>query len=168
MQKIPCRFCACGKNDEKELIGASRRLCRSLRLGVPDLPADEETLCSGCSAPERPADWAPCPDEAQVYRDGKADCSLGGPELGADDLFVAWCCPVDGAVLTGGIPLAVFIPILPVPLSFASFLTQALPIGGVADTAQNIVDRWFRRRAGQSRDYGSQDKRTGASEKLSA
>ena len=72
------------------------------------------------------------------------------------------------AVLTGGIPLAVFIPILPVPLSFASFLTQALPIGGVADTAQNIVDRWFRRRAGQSRDYGSQDKRTGASEKLSA
>lgn len=95
MQKIPCRFCACGKNDEKELIGASRRLCRSLRLGVPDLPADEETLCSGCSAPERPADWAPCPDEAQVYRDGKADCSRGGPEFGADDLFVAWCCPVD-------------------------------------------------------------------------
>ena len=40
--------------------------------------------------------------------------------------------------------------------------------GGVADTAQNIVDRWFRRRAGQSRDYGSQDKRTGASEKVSA
>lgn len=72
------------------------------------------------------------------------------------------------AVLTGGIPLAVFIPILPVPLSFASFLTQALPISGVADIAQNIVDRWFRRRAGQSRDYGSQDKRTGASEKLSA
>ena len=72
------------------------------------------------------------------------------------------------AVLTGGIPLAGFIPILPVPLSFASFLTQALPIGGVADTAQNIVDRWFRRRVGQSRDYGSQDKRTGASEKLSA
>lgn len=96
MQKIPCRFCACGKNDEKELIGASRRLCRSLRLRVQDLPADEETLCSGCSAPERPADWAPCPDEAQVYRDGKADCSRGGPELGADDLFVAWCCPVDG------------------------------------------------------------------------
>lgn len=84
------------KNDEKELIGASRRLCRSLRLRVQDLPADEETLCSGCSAPERPADWAPCPDEALVYRDGKADCSRGGPELGADDLFVAWCCPVDG------------------------------------------------------------------------
>ena len=36
------------KNDEKELIGASRRLCRSLRLRVQDLPADEETLCSGC------------------------------------------------------------------------------------------------------------------------
>ena len=72
------------------------------------------------------------------------------------------------AVLTGGIPLAVFIPILPVPLSFASFLTQALPIGGVADTAQNIVDRRLGGRVGQSRRYGSQDKRTGASEKVSA
>ena len=72
------------------------------------------------------------------------------------------------AVLTGGIPLAVFVPILSVPLSFASFLTQALPIGGVADTAQNIVDRRLSGLVGQSRDYGSQDKRTGASEMLSA
>lgn len=72
------------------------------------------------------------------------------------------------AVLTGGIPLAVFVPILSVPLSFASFLTQALPIGGVADTAQNIVDRRLRGRVGQFRRYGSQDKRTGASEELSA
>lgn len=72
------------------------------------------------------------------------------------------------AVLTGGIPFTVFVPILPVPLAFVSFLTQALPICSVADTAQNIVDRRLRGRVNQSRRYGGQDKRTGASEKLSA
>lgn len=72
------------------------------------------------------------------------------------------------AVLTGGIPFTVFDPILPVPLAFVSFLTQALPICSVADTAQNIVDRRLRGRVDQSRRYGGQDKRTGASEKLSA
>lgn len=96
MQKIPCRFCACGKNDEKELIGASRRLCRSLRLRVPDLPADAETLCSGCNERARPGDWAPCPDEARAYRNDKAGCSRGGQELEVDVLSVAWCCLADG------------------------------------------------------------------------
>lgn len=72
------------------------------------------------------------------------------------------------AVLTGGIPFTIFVPILPVPLAFVSFLTQALPICSVADTAQNIVDRRLRGRVNQSRRYGGQDKRTTASEKLSA
>ena len=71
------------------------------------------------------------------------------------------------AVLTGGIPFTAFVPILPVPLAFVSFLTQALPICSDADTAQNIVDRRLRGRVDQSRRYGGQDKRTGASEKLS-
>lgn len=52
------------------------------------------------------------------------------------------------AVLTGGIPFIVFVPILPVPLAFVSFLTQALPICSVADTAQNIVDRAAQRPSG--------------------
>ena len=96
MQKIPCRFCACGKNDENKLICASRRLCRSLLLRVPDLPADAETLCSGCNERARLGNWAPCPDEARAYRDDKAGCSRGGQELEADVLPAAWCCQADG------------------------------------------------------------------------
>lgn len=103
-----------------------------------------------------------------MYRIGKADCSRDGPELGADDLSVAWCCPVDGRGIDRRYTACRLYSNTARPLSFASFLTQALPIGGVADTAQNIVDRRLIGRVGQFRRYGSQDKRTGASEELSA